>query len=631
VTVPADTSTRTPVETTRRSPDTPGMPPFRTFARRMLRYRVAVFGAICFAFVSAGGLGAGLVSLGPLLEIILEGRDGATLRSLAENHAASGSFPPLPAALVSLLPTDPLAGVSVIMGGLLLLTVFGATANFLHQYLAGSVVARTIARVRLDAFRHVIALPMAQVVSRGPAELISRIVRDSAELQIGLMALLGRSVAQLTRGLAGLGAAIWFDWRLTLAAFLVAPPIGIVIRQFGRRIRRSTRGALRSQEDLLRACHESVQGLRGVKTATAEKSAMRRFNAANQRLLREELRIRTARALASPMVEALAVIVLAGLAILAAREILDGSLKLESFVLTLGSLGIAGASFKPLTALAHDIQAASAPAERLLDVLSMPAENREGRGLPALPRHRASIAFEGVRYRYPGADQEAIAGVDLEIAHGERVAIVGPNGCGKTTLVGMLPRLLEPSHGRITIDGLDIAEVNLRSLRRQIGVVTQEPVLLKGSIRENIVYGLSGVDESQVREAARLARAAEFIERLPQAYDTEVSEQGASLSGGQRQRIAIARAILRDPAILLLDEATSQVDAESEELINAALSDFAVGRTSILIAHRLSTVRSADRIVVMEAGRILDDGRHEALLDRCEPYVRLVRTQMVLA
>ncbi len=631
MTVPADTSTRTPVETTRRSPDTPGMPPFRTFARRMLRYRLAVFGAVCFAFVSAGGLGAGLVSLGPLLEIILEGRDGATLRSLAEAHVASGAFPPLPAALVVLLPTDPLAGVAAIMGGLLLLTVFGAAANFLHQYLAGSVVARTIARVRLDAFRHVIALPMAQVVSRGPAELISRIVRDSAELQIGLMALLGRSVSQLTRGLAGLGAAIWFDWRLTLAAFVVAPPIGIVIRQFGRRIRRSTRGALRSQEDLLRACHESVQGLRGVKTATAEKSAMRRFNAANQRLLREELRIRTARALASPMVEALAVVVLAGLAILAAREILDGSLKLESFVLTLGSLGIAGASFKPLTALAHDIQAASAPAERLIDVLSMPAENREGRGLPTLPRHRVSIAFEGVRYRYPGADQEAVAGIDLEVAHGERIAIVGPNGCGKTTLVGMLPRLLEPSHGRITIDGVDIATVNLRSLRRQIGVVTQEPVLLRGSIRENIVYGLSGVDDSQVREAARLARAAEFIERLPQAYDTEVSEQGASLSGGQRQRIAIARAILRDPAILLLDEATSQVDAESEELINAALSEFAVGRTSILIAHRLSTVRSADRIVVMEAGRILDDGCHEALLDRCEPYVRLVRTQMVLA
>lgn len=619
------------VETCGRTPDTAGMPPFRTFARRMLRYRLAVFGAICFAFVSAGGLGAGLVSLGPLLELILEGRDGATLRSLAESHVESGAFPPIPEGLVSILPTDPLAGVAMIMGGLLFLTLFGATANFLHQYLAGSVVARTIARVRLDAFRHVIALPMSKVVARGPAELISRIVRDSAELQIGLMALLGRSVAQLTRGLAGLGAALWFDWRLTLAAFLVAPPIAIVIRRFGRRIRRSTRGALRSQEDLLRACHESVQGLRGVKTATAEKSAMRRFNAANQRLLREELRIRTARAMASPLVEVLSIVVLAGLAVLAAREILDGSLKLESFVLTLGSLGIAGASFKPLTTLAHDIQAASAPAERLLEVLSMPAERRTGQGMPALPRHRGAIAFEGVRFRYPGAEQEAIAGVDLEIAHGERVAIVGPNGCGKTTLVSMLPRLLEPTHGRITIDGIDIARASLRSLRRQIGVVTQEPVLLKGSIRENIVYGLSGADESQIREAASLARAAEFIERLPDGYDSEVSEQGASLSGGQRQRIAIARAILRDPAILLLDEATSQVDAESEELINAALADFTVGRTSILIAHRLSTVRSADRIVVMEAGRILDDGRHEALLDRCEPYVRLVRTQMVLA
>ncbi len=597
----------------------------------MFRYRLAFVGAVVFAFVSAGGLGAGLVSMGPLLEIILQGKDGTTLRSLAEQHVASGAFPPLPPGVVERLPTDPLEGVVLLMSGLLALTVFGATANFLHQFLAGSVVARTIARIRLEAFRHVVSLPLSRVVVRGPAELISRINRDAAELQNGLMALLGRSIAQLTRGLAGLGAALWFDWRLTVAALVVAPPIGVVIRQFGRRIRKSARGALRSQEDLLRSCNESIQGLRGVKTATAEKAAMRRFNRANRALLREELRIRTARALASPLVEALAVAVLAGLAVIAARQILAGSLDLENFVLTLGSLGIAGASFKPLTALANDIQASSAPAERLLEVLQLPPESRPDRPLPILARHRSTIAFERVCFRYPNAERDAVEAVDLEVAHGERVAIVGPNGCGKTTLVSLLPRLLEPTSGRILIDGVDIAGVNLRSLRRQIGVVTQEPVLIRGSIRENIVFGLAGIDDESVRAAARMARAADFIERMSDGYATEVSEQGASLSGGQRQRIAIARAILRDPAILLLDEATSQVDAESEELINAALSEFTAGRTAILIAHRLSTVRSADRIVVMDAGRIVDDGGHDSLLDRCEPYARLVRTQMVIA
>jgi len=614
-----------------RCPDTGGMPAFRQFVRRMLRHRLAVAGAILFAFVSAGGLGAGLVSLGPLLRIILEGRDGTTLRSVVQDHVAGGGFPPVPAAWIALLPTDPLEGVGLIMGGLIVLTIFGATANFLHQFLTGSVVARTVAGVRLEAFRHVISLPLGTVVSRGAAELTSRITRDCVELQHGLQALLGRSVAQITRGLAGLGAAIWFDWRLTLAAFLVAPPIGVVIRQFGRRIRRSTRAALASQEDLLRASNESIQGLRGVKTATAEKAAIRRFNRANREVLRQELRIRTARALASPLVEALAVVVLAGLAILAARQILDGDLALEQFVLALGSLGVAGASFKPLTVLAHDIQASAAPAERLMEVLALPVESTGDRRLPPLARHGSSIRLEGVVYRYPGAVENALDGIDLELAHGERVAIVGPNGCGKTTMLGLLPRLLVPDAGRVLVDGTDLAKVNLRSVRRQIGVVTQEPVMLRGTIRENIVYGLAGVGDREVHEAARLARADTFIDRLPAGLDTEVSEQGASLSGGQRQRLAIARAILRNPSILLLDEATSQVDSESEELINEALAEFSTGRTSITVAHRLSTVLSADRIVVMEAGRIVDDGRHEELLGRCESYGRLVRTQMVPA
>jgi ABC-type bacteriocin/lantibiotic exporter with double-glycine peptidase domain len=282
-----------------------------------------------------------------------------------------------------------------------------------------------------------------------------------------------------------------------------------------------------------------------------------------------------------------------------------------------------------LTALVHDIQASSAPAERLVEVLGLPPESAGDRRLPRLPRHRTSIRLEGVSYRYPGAAARALDGVDLEIAHGERVAIVGPNGCGKTTLLGLLPRLLVPTEGRVLIDETDLADANLRSIRRQIGVVTQEPVMLRGSIRENIVYGLTGVGEDRIREAARLARADAFIERLPDGLETEVSEQGASLSGGQRQRLAIARAILRDPTILLLDEATSQVDSESEELINQALTDFTAGRTSIAVAHRLSTVLAADRIVVMESGRILDDGRHEELLERCESYARLVRTQMV--
>jgi ABC-type multidrug transport system fused ATPase/permease subunit len=602
--------------------------PFWTFARRLRHHRLTVVAALLFAFLSAGGLGAGLVSLGPLLTLILEGREGVSLRSLALEHVETGAFPPLPIGLVDHLPESPLAGVAWIMGALLLLTLVGATANFLHQYLAASAIVRTIARVRLEIFRHVVALPLSQIVRRGPAEVISRINRDSAELMGGMTALLGRSVAQVTKGLAGLAAAVWFDWRLTLAALVIAPPIAIVIKQFGRRIRRGTRGALKAQEDLLRVCNESIQGLRGVKSSVAERAALRRFNAANRDLLREELRIRTARALASPVVETLTLVVLAGLAIVAAAQILEGRLNLENFVLAIGALGVAGASFKPMTALVHDIQASSAPAERLLELLGLPSERRGAQGA-TLRRHRQEVRFEGVSFRYPGAAEDTLHGIDLSIQHGERVAIVGPNGCGKTTLLSLLPRLLEPTAGRVLIDGADLAGVNLRSLRRQIGVVSQEAVLIRGSIRENIVFGLSGATPEGVRAAAELARAAEFIEAMPDGYESAVSEQGASLSGGQRQRLAIARAILRDPAILLLDEATSQVDARSEALINAAIGEFSIGRTVIVIAHRLSTVLAADRIVMMEEGRILDDGTHDELLGRCEAYRRLVKTQMV--
>jgi ABC-type multidrug transport system fused ATPase/permease subunit len=221
--------------------------------------------------------------------------------------------------------------------------------------------------------------------------------------------------------------------------------------------------------------------------------------------------------------------------------------------------------------------------------------------------------------------------VSLNILHGEKIAIVGPNGCGKTTLVSLLPRLLVPDAGggRVIIDGHDVAEFDLRSLRRQIGVVTQETVLFRGSIASNIAFGMPDATRERIIDAARRAHADEFIRQIPNGYDADVAEQGASLSGGQRQRLAIARAIMRDPSILILDEATSQIDAESEMHINAALREFGRGRTALVIAHRLSTVLHADRIVVMEGGAIIDVGRHDQLLERCELYRRLSKTQLV--
>jgi ABC-type multidrug transport system fused ATPase/permease subunit len=609
------------------------MDPFWRFTRRMVRdHRGGLALAVVFAFLSAGGLGVGLVGIAPILQIVLNPEDGRDLADLARDFNADPSrLVAVPEWVIARLPSDPLDGVAMIIGGLAILTVLGALANFTHQFLSQTITTRAVAEVRRDAFDIALHMPLPRVVERGPSEFVARIVRDAAELQRGLIALVSKSVSQVTKGLAAFVAAVYFDWRLTLIAMVVAPVLAITLRKIGKRIRRGTRGSLEAQEGLLRLATESLQGLRAVKASTAEAEAGRRFDAVNSDVVRHELRIRTARAASGPLMETLAVFVIAALALVAARSILAGA-PLERFILTLAALGVAGASLRPLAGLVNEMQAASAPARRLADVLEEPVEEREVSGAaarPALPRHAESVAFESVGYTYPGADRPALVDATLRIAHGERVAIVGPNGSGKTTLASLLPRLLVPEAGRVLVDGTDVATVSLRSLRRQIGVVTQETMLFHGTVAENIAFGCADATRDAIADAARRAHADAFVRELPGGLDADLAEQGASLSGGQRQRLAIARAILRDPALLILDEATSQIDAESEAQINAALAEFCRGRTAIIVAHRLATVLSADRIVVLDNGRVVDDGTHDALLTRCPLYGRLAETQLV--
>jgi ABC-type multidrug transport system fused ATPase/permease subunit len=483
---------------------------------------------------------------------------------------------------------------------------------------------------------------------------VSRIVYDTGTLGQGFNALLSKSVAQVTKGLVVVGFAFYSEWRLTLGALIAAPIVGVIIRKLGKRIRRASRGALESQSGLYRSASEVMGGLRVVKVYTSERAEEGRFHRTNKEVVKQELRVRTARALASPLVETVTIFVLGMLALAAVYAILQKKIVPTDAFTALALLGVAGASLKPLTGFWNDVQQASSAAVRLRELLGMAPEPGHDAKMPKMGRHARSIEIEGVTLTYPGAERPALAGVTLAVEHGKTVAFVGPNGCGKTTLLSLIPRLFDPDAGRVLIDGQDIRDFGVRSVRGQIGVVTQETVLFKGPIRDNIAYGSGEVTEEKIRDAARRARAEEFILEKPEGYGFVVGEGGAGLSGGQRQRIAIARAILRDPAILILDEATSMIDAESEAKIAEALAEFVGsgnrtdrtdktdgtngthaggrarrGRTCLIVAHRLSTVIDADAIVVMDQGRVADVGTHAELLGRCGIYQSLVANQMI--
>ena len=352
--------------------------------------------------------------------------------------------------------------------------------------------------------------------------------------------------------------------------------------------------------------------------------------AINRAMYREEMRARRVRALSSPLTRMLAYCALALLATWCAWAILNGLYKPAEFMAVLALLMGAAASIKPLSRLSDQVYESAAAAENVLDMLALAAEFHptSDRLKPALPRHRASIAFESVTYAYPGQAEPAVRDVSLTVSHGQTIALVGCNGSGKSTLLALLPRLLNPKQGRVLVDGQDIALASLRSLRQQIGVVTQQTVLFEGTIEENIAYGRRHAPRAAVLAAATAAFADEFIRELPLGYETPLGEGGSGLSGGQRQRLCIARALLRDPAVMILDEATSQIDGHSEQRIHEALRGLRGHCTTFIIAHRLATVIDADRILVMDGGRVVDHGSHEELLARCRLYQLLTRTQL---
>ncbi len=608
--------------------------PFWRSTSILLNYKRQLAFALAGAGVSAACFGAGISMIYPTLAFLLDQQLSVAdlIRSKLVTEDRPAAIADLGRWLADHVPDDRFAAFLCIIAVIALLTLIGSTGRFIHEMLTVTVVHRAAMVWRARMFRRLIRAPLELILRQGSSDHISRVVFDTRPLARGYTAILGRSIEHIFKGAMALCVAMIFDWRLTLIALVTAPPVGILLRKFGKRIRRSARYVMRQRGHMVGALKEAMGGIRVVKVNNAEGYERRRFARINRRLYAQEMRVRLMRALATPMIEFLSLIGMLLVASIAAYYIFRSGRDSTTFMTVLVALGLAAGSLKPLATLSQVINEGRAAAERLYELLETPTEptGPDVRfDLPALGAHREAVVFEDVSFTYQGQPEPAVDHFSLQVPFGQTIAIAGGNGSGKTTLVSLLPRLLEPTEGRILIDGQSIAGVRLRSLRQQIAVVTQQTVLFEGTIAQNIAYGRRHATPQQIIDSATAAYADPFITELPQGYETMLGEGGEGLSGGQQQRIAIARAILRDPTIFILDEATSQIDADSESKINLALRKLRHGRTVFVIAHRLSTVLDADRIIVLDAGRIIDQGSHDELIGRCDLYRTLTQTQML--
>lgn len=510
----------------------------------------------------------------------------------------------------------------------LVITCIRGLFSFLQEYLVGTAICRGIMDLRCENYNVVLHLPTSFFSEKGVSDATSRFINDTGELSRGQNTLLGKTLVEPAKAIGSLILALSLSWQLTLMAAIGGPPAFWMIRKFGKKMHKASKRAMESASGMLAILGETLIGIRVVKAYTMEGSERRRFFRANRQLLKQQTKIESLDAATGPVVEALGITAGMVAAGVAGYMVFNYKMDRDVFLTWMVSLFALFDPVRKLAKVSLRFQASDAAAQRVFELQDTPQEKFVPNA-PSLSRHSQSIEFRDITLRYPNAIVDAVKNANLTIKAGQTVAIVGPNGSGKTTLVSMVTRLLDPTSGKVLIDGMDISQCSIRSLRRQIGLVTQDTVLFHATIAENISYGLSRAKTEKVIAAAKKAFVHEFVENMPNGYDTMVGEHGATLSGGQKQRISIARAILRDPAILIFDEAMSQVDADSERRIHEVMSEFVKGRTTLMIAHRFATVLSADQIVVMDKGEIVDVGTHQELLDRCTLYGHLYRTQFV--
>ncbi len=519
------------------------------------------------------------------------------------------------------LPDGAFQTLALLIGFVFVGTVLKSLFLIAHTILVGRLTQLATFDLRKQFFRRTIRMDLSTFTNEGSADLMSRFTHDMESVGEGLSALFGKLVREPIKAAACLAGAALISWKLLVLTLIVAPVAAISIRWLSKTLKRANRRALEGMAQLYSTLEEVFRGIKVVKAFTMEPQERNRFHNDSKKYYKCSMRIVRYDSLTHPLTEILGIITIS-LAVLAGT-LVSHDLSLPWLLLFYALLAGAADPARKLSDIFTKMQRAAAACDRIYAMLDREPKVFDPENPRSAGRHHKDLVLDHVTFGYT-PDRPVLHDINLEIQFGETIGIVGESGCGKSTLANLLPRFADPDQGTIRMDGIPLPEMRLRDLRSQIGLVTQEPLLFDDTVLNNIRYGSPQSTREQVIEAAKQAHAHWFIEHeLADGYETVVGPMGGQLSGGQRQRIALARAILRDPALLILDEATSQIDLNSEQIIQRVLERFKKGRTTIFITHRLSALSLADRIVVIQDGRILDVGTHDELMARCGFYGHL--------